>query len=586
MIKVSFSDNPDYLSLKSDLHDKAGIELIPGSKYRGRGVNRWEIPRTYTACLALINTFGTQASYEAYVELDADVLVWYTEESAAIDTVYEVIENGMSEDVRNAIRSLMPDGFEPREHQIDAAVFLASVRGAALFDVPGMGKTATVGMAMSMYQLYPALVVCPKSLLYNWRRELRRFGIEPTILIGTPAQRRKILATYDPAESPVMVTSYEMVKAHSNIAGYGNIALKRCKACGGKDAAFPETKCEAHKRELNEIPWRTVAVDEAHRIGSAKTAQTRAVWAVSAQAEYRWPMTGTPIESSPMDMWSLLRFMSPTEFSGSSKFRDRFVKTYENFWGGTEIVGLLAETKDEFDRVTGWRWMRSEATGLPPKETELRTCTLSPKELKAYKQMDKQLMAELDDGQVLDAENNMVAWLRLNQFANGTVNVDDNGKVVLSEPSSKMDLMDETLDDLPKDEPKILWFVSVDLLEMAQKRLDAAERSYVSVYGDMSAEAVDDAVQAFQEGKVDHILLTFSKGGEGITLTRSRIAINVQRHPSAIKMDQAEKRNERIGSEIHDSLLEINLVAEGTVEEEYDEKLQAKHDKRDEVLVR
>jgi SNF2 family DNA or RNA helicase len=137
----------------------------------------------------------------------------------------------------------------------------------------GSGKSLVVAGALRLYGITPALIVCPPSVLYNWQRELRRFGVESTVLDGTLAQKRKTIESLDLDATPVLVTSYGAAKKLTRLARYGSTALKRCNPCGGHHD-LPEDKCEVHERFLNTVQWGAVVIDEAPlqlQIGSIRT---------------------------------------------------------------------------------------------------------------------------------------------------------------------------------------------------------------------------------------------------------------------------------------------------------------------------
>ena len=214
------------------------------------------------------------------------------------------------------------------------------------------------------------------------------------------------------------------------------------------------------------------------------------------------------------------------------------------------------------------------------------------KHLKAYNDMKKQLMAETgEDNVVLFAQNHMVKAGRLKQLAQSyietAVTTNDEGEeeieVTPIEPSPKLDLLMDTLQDV-EGTPLLVWFDSVKFMRLAQARLDKEGTKYALIDGSMSAEKRYQAVQAFQGGEVDMILLSIHAAAEGVTLTRAPLAIDVERSWSLLLEDQRRKRNNRIGSEIHDEIRTIVLMTKDTIEEDQFADLAQKRETRDQVI--
>lgn len=557
---------------------RMGLLSIPGCRFVGRGQDHWTIPSRYAQLVALGNMFKldwTQRAIDRYLQIHETVEACRKLRTEGLDP----------EDEQALVALLSKYGITPKPGQASAMAQLATAEKAALFSELGSGKSLVVSGTARLYGTLPMLIIAPSSVLFNWQRELAKFNIGSVVLTGTPGQRMKIIEKLDLTETPVVICSYGMAKAHSRIAGYGNTKLKRCNECGGSQD-IPEAKCEAHERWLNTIPWQAVIADEAHRIRDPHTAQTRAVWHLMHQAENRWLLTNTPIEQDASEFWSLLHALDPEEHPSSSKYLDRYVLINQPPWGRREVLGLKPNTREEFLEITQWRWRRDVKVGVPELTHEIRTCQLKPKNQKAYDQMEKQLMAEVgltdeNDTAVLSASNHMVKRGRLVQMANATVQVDASGNVSLHEPSEKLDLWEDTMEDFP--EPTICWFSSIKLLKLAQARLDAKGTSYVVLHGEVSPTARQQAVDDFQSGKVDLMLLNPAAGGEGITLTRARVSIVVSHPDSSIISKQLEGRQARYGVE-HTELICVHLLTEGTVEEEYLPTLEAKIAAKEEVI--
>lgn len=561
-----------------------GIATIAGSKFHGRGQDYWSLPLNWVTVVTLLEVFPNVIIGDKLAQWASDE--WSNRIGPCIQLRTGEGEEIVTDEFLASFAELCPEKRSPvdpveRRYQVAGAMLLATAKRFLLLDEQGTGKMTMGAMTLALYpDTLPALIVAPASTLYTWQRELAIFGLESVILDGTPAQRRKSLESFHSDDPPsVAICSFGMLPKHSRVAPYGNIKL---------------TEDHRTPKELNEIPWKTVLADEVHRAKEPSTVQTRALWAVSSGAEYRWGFTGTPVEQSPVDFWALLHFIDPDSWPSKVKFIDSWCDSWTNWYGILEVHGIRDDRIDAWRKATEWLWRRKLAEGLPPLENEVRYCELKGKHLKSYKDMEKQLMAEVgDDMNVLFAPNHMVKAGRLLQLANSDIEVTYPGtdpesgeeqiEVTPIEPSPKLDLLMDTLGDY-EGVPVLMWFDKTKFMRLAQKRFDDKGIPYVAIDGTMSAKARDAAVQKFQSGEVDRIFLSVAAASEGITLTRAPVSIVVQRHPSLILNDQKQRRNLRIGAEGHEKLVEIDLICKGTVEEEQLERLAEKRQIRDQVI--
>lgn len=543
------------------------IASIPGSRFVGGGADYWTIPRSWPGVKALSRLFGEALDWAQ------DAADWANQTwESLIEPSLHLRNVGANPEWVGAVASTLPEGILTMDYQIAGAFFLATAKRAALFDEQGTGKMTQTALTLSLYpDTFPCLIVCPKGVVYTWQRELAKFSIESTVIDGGKTEREKQFESFQTGSSQVLIISYHLMPKHSRVAGFGTIKLS--------------DEHRAHK-ELQQTAWRTVVADECHRMKEPDTVWTRAVWACREKAEYVWGLTGTPIEENIMDMWSLLHYIAPLEFPGKSKFMDMYVLTVPQFFGGIEILGMRPDTAQEFRDITEWHWRRVlKGDDLPPEQFDTRFAFMPAKYTKVYKDMKKQLMAEVDsDGSydTLFAENHMVKTGRLFMMASSAVAIDAEDNVRMTEPSWKLDEVEDTMVDYPY--PSIFWFVNRDLLHMFEARLAKKEIPFVSIHGDVSARDRTDNIEAFQSGKVDHILLTYGAGSEGTTLTRAPVAHRVQRPWSSIQDQQAPARNRRIGSEIHEHITYVDYIVRGTVDEEVAQRQIDKKEAQQEVL--
>jgi SNF2 family DNA or RNA helicase len=441
------------------------------------------------------------------------------------------------------------------EFQRPGVAFLVRNRHAILADPPGLGKTAQLIRTLQVLaemgeNPFPALVVCPNSLkLSTWSFGFSTWAPEITtqVIDGTATQRRKQLA----ADADCYIVNWEGLRAHSRLAGYGTIALSE------KDKT---------PKELNEMGFRTVIADEAHKGSNAQTAQTRALWALLHTAEFRYLATGTP--GNVEALWALLHGIEPTWFPAKTKYLDRWADTSINYFGGLDVHGLHLDHRDEYYRITNplIRRIPKEAAlpQLPAKlPDQIRHTPMLPKK-KAYEQMRDHMIANV--GELLVAPNPLSQLMRLNQLAAACAEIDDDYNVTLVNPSPKVDDLVDLLDEMG-DEPLVVAAVSRHLIELASERLTKLNIPHGLVTGAQSSYERAQAVDHFQAGRHRVILLTFGAGAEGLTLTRASRLLCMQESYSSIQNQQMYDRIYRIGSEQHDSIQIIKQITPHTVEE-------------------
>jgi SNF2 family DNA or RNA helicase len=461
---------------------------------------------------------------------------------------------------------------------VDAA-FMSTAERVMLLSEMGTGKTTSAIHAVrALYETgknpFPVLVIAPNSVKHTWARELEAWwpGLAVEVVEGGAAKRRKQLE--HPAH--VYVMNWESIRLHTRLAPYGSISLRRCPSCGGEDERVTWNKCEVHPRELNEIDFRTVIADECHRSKNPQSKQTRALWAIGDRAEFKFALTGTPIANAPDDLWSILRFLDADEFPSRTRYVSRWCEQTFNVFGQPTVIGLKADTRDEFFQITNSRMRRMPKDlvldFLPPKLTEVREVEMNPKQKKAYATMRDAMIAVLEDSAVVTTSP-LAKLTRLMQFASSYAEVHTDpatgeDKVLLSDPSSKLDaFMGDWEGGDFGDEPLVVFAQSRQLIDMLSERLTKKGIEHGMITGGQTPEERQVSIDQFQSGKLPLILVTIAAGGVGLTLTRARIAVFLQRSWSNVDMEQAYARIHRIGSEKHESVLYVHYITPETVEE-------------------
>lgn len=557
MIKAHANLDEQRIDLESQWRDKERIKLVPGSRW-DRDKEHWFCPLTWAACKQLRGIFGD----DLYVA--PSLHDWATRE------YIERIQPAMT--LRTQM-NVEPWHGDPRLYSYQrVGVDFLTISGQALMaDEMGTGKTFQTIAAIEALgpEALPALVVCPNSMKRVWEREIKqwsRLGLKAQVISGGAQTRRKQFKE----EADVYIINWEALRIHSRLSGYGSIAL---------------SDKEKEDKELN-IPWGTVVADEAHRAKNPKAKQTRALWQIGDTATYRFALTGTPIANTPDELWSIMRFISPDEWPARTRYIDRYCLSSWNPFGGLDILGVKPETKEEFYSIVDPRFIRriKEAVlpDLPPKIYQTRYVEMNRKQARAYKQMRDHYIALLDDDASTIATNPLVHLTRLSQFACAYADVNEDGKLVLSEPSCKLDALDEIYDEVG-DLQIVVFAESRQLIQLAEKRAEKQGIEYVSIHGDVGEAMRDINIEKFQGGKAKVCFVTLGAGGEGITLTAGSVAVFLQRSWSPIKNKQGEDRLHRPGQDA-DKVEYIDLVTEDTVEEERLLRLDEKEGRFQEIV--
>lgn len=568
------------IRVKTGYVDNDRMTQVPGATHH-KATETWRVPLSWASCQVLRGVFGPDLAVGE--ELKAWSWAVYTGYVKPALDLREVMELAPGDPWQQAIEKVESGSeLKLKPYQQADVAFLATAGTALLANEPGLGKTASLIRTVQVLKAandhtgspespLPVLVICPNSLKITvWLREIEKWAPELSAVVidGSAATRRKQLA----ADADIFILNWDLLRYHSKLLPYGQTEL---------------TDAQKEPKELNGFGQRTVILDEAHHMLHPQSQQTRAAWAVMKEARYRYALTGTPVGDHVGDLWGILHGLIPEGFPGKTRYMDRYALTTWGLWGGIEVLGIRPDTAEEFRRVTEpvMRRMLKKAVlpQLPPKmPTAYRHTPMSPKQAKAYRQMQEEMAARLDDD-ILTAADPLSKLTRLLQLAAASAEITEDGRVQLTAPSSKVDDLVELLEELG-DEPLVVAAVSRQLIELAAARLDKEKVSYGLVTGAQDMLERDTAISRFQSGKIRVILFTLGTGAEGLTLTRASKLLFMQESWRTLENQQAEDRIYRIGSEHHSSIQVIKQITPGTIEEAKIQVLEGKLKRVEEVI--
>lgn len=441
-------------------------------------------------------------------------------------------------------------GLTPRPYQVDGARLIASTGRALITDEPGTGKTITTILGLASLGLTPILVVCPASVVDPWVEAFGRWAPYWRAVAWRGPKRKALMGTAD-----VYVTSYDTARMDAQ-------------------------NTNPAKSALIALNPRALVADECHLIKNPHASRTAAVKRLARNVRSFVALSGTPITHHPADLWPTLTCLAPNAWPSRERWVNRYCVTGQADYG-ENILGLNPGTEAEF-RLSLLGQQRRVAKAdvlsqLPPKVYSVRTVALPAEYRKAYDTMEKDMLARLPDGSELSVMSVLAQLTRLSQMASAAAEVTttfdtaadgtetEHVSVKLKAPSWKVDALLEVLDERPG-KPVATFAPSAQLMRLAGAAATEAGYRVGYVIGGQSAKDRTETVARFQAGELDLICVTTGAGGVGITLTAAGTVVFLQRPWSLVESLQAEDRCHRIGSEVHDSIEVIDVVAADTLD--------------------
>jgi superfamily II DNA or RNA helicase len=442
----------------------------------------------------------------------------------AIASLDEVPMPDVPAGLRAELRPYQQDGFAWLSFLADHGL------GGILADDMGLGKTVQA-LAMIVRQVErgsgPFLVVAPTSVVGNWAREAERFapGLRVATISATRARRGTELAD-EIAGADLVITSYALFRIEN----------------------------EAYRA----ASWAGLLLDEAQFVKNhqGKTYQC----ARRLDAPFKLAITGTPLENSLMDLWSMLSIVAPGLYPDPQRFVAGYQKPIENGHGRDKLELLQRRIRPLMRRRT----KDEVASDLPPKTEQVLEVTLSPRHARIYQthlQRERQkvmgLLADESSDHRFEVLRSLTQ-LRLLSLDPGLLDeeYDDVG-------SAKIDVLMEHLAEVTAEGHRALVFSQfTKYLGRVRKRLDEAGMSYA--YLDGRTRNRSAAVEQFTSGERSVFLISLKAGGFGLNLTEADYCYVLDPWWNPATEAQAVDRAHRIGQTR--PVMVYRLVSADTIE--------------------
>ncbi|MCR4718462.1 MAG: DEAD/DEAH box helicase [Firmicutes bacterium] len=448
-----------------------------------------------------------------------------TEANAEFDKFLEEIKN---------IKANIPDYLENvlRDYQTECVHWLKQLSelglGGILADDMGLGKTLEIiAFVMSEKRKSPALVVAPSSLLYNWLSEIHKFAPNALakVIDGTKEERTKALSDIDGYD--FLITSYPLLRR--DIAEYVD----------------KEFFC--------------FVIDEAQHIKNPKTLSAKAVKRINAKSCFA--LSGTPIENSLSELWSIFDFIMPKYLGQHAQFSENFEKPI--IQGGDDEAAERLRSKI---KPFVMRRMKYEVLSELPERIESTVfAEPAPAQKKMYSAFLISAKKEAREIVKYGGDNMRILSLlmRLRQICCHPALLDGD----YEKESGKLTLFEDILTSGISSGHKILVFSQFTaMLSIIRKRLDDMGISYFYLDGSISLVSRQDMADRFNMGEKSVFLISLKAGGTGLNLIGADMVIHYDPWWNPAAVDQASDRAYRIGQTRAVHI--IKLAARGTIEEQ------------------
>lgn len=454
-------------------------------------------------------------------------------------------------------------------HQKKALQLARERKSLALFWEMGTGKTRAMieileAVRRSRSTGFKTLIFCPIIVMQNWKREFLLYsGLEERdigIVYGSQKQRCDALEK----GHSVWITNYESLLMATFVT------------------------------RLHEVCPAVLVFDESHKLKNLRSKRTMAAIKLADRSKRRYLLSGTPVLNSPMDLFSQYRVLDLGETFGTNFYSFRAEYFVDKNAGMPKIKyfpnwvvrrGAL-EAMNSKIAGSSMTVKKKDCLDLPPLVKTKVYVEMSPEQKAIYESMQKDFVAFTLSGMCV-ASLAITKGLRLMQIVSGYLPVEEGQHVTETafKETPREAALRELLSELTPQHKVIVWAVYHSNYATIRKACDDLSLSYVEIHGQVSTDLKFKAVDRFNNDPSVRVLIGHpGSGGIGINLVAASYSIFYSRNFSLENDLQAEARNYRGGSEIHEKITRIDFVTPGTIDELVLKSLENKIDVGEKIL--
>ncbi|MDE6300457.1 MAG: DEAD/DEAH box helicase [Muribaculaceae bacterium] len=440
--------------------------------------------------------------------------------------------------IKASLRNYQADGVRWLDYLYDNGM------GGCLADDMGLGKTLQIICLVEKHLAdsdRPFLIVMPRSLIFNWESEFRKFAphIDVTVYYG---QGRDFA---EAASHKVILTTYAIVR--NDI----------------------ET--------LRDMEFDTVVLDESQTVKNLEALQTKAV--ASLKAPHRFAMSGTPLENNLSELYSLFRFINPGMFGSFDDFQSRYLNPIQNAHDDDAVKSLRRKIFPFMLR----RLKRDVLTDLPDRIDDTIYVDMDDAQARYYEQRRKYYLDKMrdtirEDGLVKAQFVMLQAMNELRRIASVPESLTDG-----SITSPKLELLIDRISQAVENGHKVVVFFNfIAGVELLAERLNAIGINTETMTG--ATRNRKEIVNSFQNSEdLKVLIMTLKTGGVGLNLTAADIVFIVEPWWNRAAQEQAVNRLHRIGQK--GTVFSYSLISRNTIEEKIEQLQQMKADLFNDVIA-
>lgn len=404
--------------------------------------------------------------------------------------------------------------------------------GSILADEMGLGKSIQaicfIKSLLHENKNHKFLIVSPTSLIYNWQKEFEKFAsnIKYQVIAESKNKRKELLNS---SETNVIITTYGLLKQDF----------------------------EEYQKKQFEV----MIIDEAQNIKNPKTAISQTVKKINSKTKIA--LSGTPIENSIIELWSIFEFIMPGYFTNLNKFQNKYnIKEFTK-----EKLEILNNLNKQISPFILRRKKQDVAKELPKKIENNIYLDMYPEQKKLYIAQVNKTKEEMEE--IIKTDGFIKARFKILQLLTKLRQICIDPSIVFNNykgESTKINELTNIVQKIIENNHKILIFTSFKTaLNIVKEKLEKNNIKTYTIDGSISSKKRMELVDKFNIDDTNVFLIMLKAGGTGLNLTSADVVIHLDLWWNPQVENQATDRAHRIGQK--NNVEVIKLICKGTIEE-------------------